>query len=1156
MPASSSENIGQIEESLKSSLAGEESLDSQLLSSSKQVLLHKIDFKPAEKPYSLQVDSLRAKYIPLNQFKKYSTEQNGSNKQKEGSRMNGEGDGDSLPTPKVVLYPEEKVQLEWRKMQKIGAGLVNMGNTCFLNSTLQCLTYTAPLVNFCLSNEHSTTCKQAGFCMMCELQRHVKRCYENSGNAIKPQSVLQKLRMIAKHMHWGRQEDAHEFLRYVVDAMQRSCLNGHNKLDKFSKETTVVNQIFGGFLRSQVQCMRCKEMSNTYDPFLDVSLDIKAVQTLEKALEKYVHPETLDNDNAYMCTKCKQKVPAHKRFSIHKAPNILTISLKRFDYNRLMGKVSRHIQFPEKLNLRPYMSYRQGEKVMYQLYAVLVHSGFSCNSGHYYCYVKSPSQIWYCMNDSMVQQVSATRVLSCEAYLLFYIKSKPSLMSSKSIPRPLNNKTPVIGPSLPPNHTINNKKFRVNGVISGPSNDLGSSVARKHHSSSSLSSSTQVHKSTSEPSLSTPLPDKRDRVAFGIKPQTYVKQQSATEDKPRIVMQIKNGKVTTFEKSPNGKSKIVKDSDQVKSLLVPYGDDSESDSENTNSATKGKKTETKSSSVKKEDKKFGLPLFSQKNIRRHLDDSAVVFDKKLNATTSVPGNANLLDTKGHGGEDSKNHRLDGLNLMVSPSKDLTLQFSDKSAFSPGKRILGDNPSISCVTNLVPAGSSKVNSTTNWQVFNQDSAPSPSVGSSSSRDSVNSTTEWTVMGNKDMTVYPKVPERQFPGWKVQGNEKVWEEGNNKSSLSSPDTRRASEECAEGLRTVCDKSDDKCTTETQSNSSSDMVSSKSSTMNQISEAMDDKSVDISDKQSLLSESLSVCSDGKQSIQKKHKKHKKHKKEHKDFKYQELVHDSDSSGRVKKHKKKKHKLKKELKSTDHGIDKKRFINGEKEEEEKGPHKKSESESEDSEEFVWVEKTKDSFKGPCGDDKTSENKVPVQSWDHHIKDGYKRPNNGPSGDAKSGQYWDGTKKARVADELEKSSNHVYGSSVVSWNGGKSSLDLEADRERERKRAWSDAYDEEFDRGKVKKVKKNYADFNFLPNNNFQKMQDDRNQDRNRWKGSHEGSSHYNNGYNNGTNGSHHKSSNGPHFHSYHSEHRHRDNNRSYFQHTGHSSSAKYHKH
>ncbi|CAE1263236.1 USP36_42 [Acanthosepion pharaonis] len=114
-------------------------------------------------------------------------------------------------------------------MQKIGAGLHNLGNTCFLNATLQCLSYTPPLVNHLLSDEHTDSCKQVGFCMMCELQVHIRRCYENSGHAIKPQSILQKLKVIAKHMHFGRQEDAHEFLRYVVDALQKSCLNGYLK---------------------------------------------------------------------------------------------------------------------------------------------------------------------------------------------------------------------------------------------------------------------------------------------------------------------------------------------------------------------------------------------------------------------------------------------------------------------------------------------------------------------------------------------------------------------------------------------------------------------------------------------------------------------------------------------------------------------------------------------------------------------------------------------------------------------------------------------------------------------------------------------------------------------------------------------------------------
>lgn len=44
--------------------------------------------------------------------------------------------------------------------------------------------------------------------------------------------------------------------------------------------------------------------------------------------------------------------------------------------------------YPEFLDIRPYMSEPKGDPVTYGLYAVLVHSGYSCNAGHYFCYVK------------------------------------------------------------------------------------------------------------------------------------------------------------------------------------------------------------------------------------------------------------------------------------------------------------------------------------------------------------------------------------------------------------------------------------------------------------------------------------------------------------------------------------------------------------------------------------------------------------------------------------------------------------------------------------------------------------------------------------------------------------------------------------------------
>lgn len=53
----------------------------------------------------------------------------------------------------------ERLSMKWERVYRVGAGLHNLGNTCFLNSTVQCLTYTPPLANYLLSKEHSRSCE-------------------------------------------------------------------------------------------------------------------------------------------------------------------------------------------------------------------------------------------------------------------------------------------------------------------------------------------------------------------------------------------------------------------------------------------------------------------------------------------------------------------------------------------------------------------------------------------------------------------------------------------------------------------------------------------------------------------------------------------------------------------------------------------------------------------------------------------------------------------------------------------------------------------------------------------------------------------------------------------------------------------------------------
>ncbi|XP_018527978.1 ubiquitin carboxyl-terminal hydrolase 42 isoform X3 [Lates calcarifer] len=446
--------------------------------------------------------------------------------------------GDGIDLPQKVLFPPERLNLKWTQVHRIGAGLQNMGNTCFLNSALQCLTYTPPFANYMLTREHSKTCHEPGFCMMCTMQNHIIQVFANSGNVIKPIGVLNELKRIAKHFRYGSQEDAHEFLRYTVDAMQKSCLPG-TKLDRQTQATTFIHQVFGGYLRSRVKCLNCKAVSDTFDPFLDITLEIKTAPSVSKALEQFVKPEQLDGENAYKCTKCKKMVTASKRFTIHRSSNVLTLSLKRFA-NFSGGKITKDVKYPEYLDLRPFMSQSQGESQVYGLYAVLVHSGFSCHAGHYFCYIKASNGQWYQMNDSSVSVSDIRSVLNQQAYVLFYIKSSDvkkagdySHMShnpgipGQSSPRPVviprinttvhHNNIGFIGPQLPPHmsksslHVNGNGSLRDYPTSSKPS--TSSSVVGKP--SHGLASSSSISHSISRPTM-IPDHDKRQKLSFYI----------------------------------------------------------------------------------------------------------------------------------------------------------------------------------------------------------------------------------------------------------------------------------------------------------------------------------------------------------------------------------------------------------------------------------------------------------------------------------------------------------------------------------------------------------------------------------------------------------------------------------------------------------------
>lgn len=181
----------------------------------------------------------------------------------------------------------------------------------------------------------------------------------------------------------------------------------------------------------QVKCMQCSYSSNKFDPFLDLSLEIVKADSLQKALTHFTAQEQLDSgERRYQCQQCKQKVQALKQLTIDKAPHVLTIHLKRFGSHVSGQKIDKKVQFGPTLNLKPFVSESyvciptcfnqrplfaswhsflkqlspmlQDGELKYALYGVLVHAGWSTHSGHYYCFVRTSSGMWYSLDDSRV----------------------------------------------------------------------------------------------------------------------------------------------------------------------------------------------------------------------------------------------------------------------------------------------------------------------------------------------------------------------------------------------------------------------------------------------------------------------------------------------------------------------------------------------------------------------------------------------------------------------------------------------------------------------------------------------------------------------------------------------------------------------------------
>ena len=380
---------------------------------------------------------------------------------------------------------KKKGFIELNYIQPTLIGLDNIGATCFMNSTLQCLSQTEVLSNYFLNPNNKNRIINNNIAMVNINDHQLSPFFlelienlwnkQNSKRSFSPYNIINKINEMNSLFKKGQPGDSKDFIIFILEQLHKelkksvnknnslvneTALNQYDKINafnhfftEFQKDCSIISDIFFGFIETTNECLNCKNIYNNqglmnpicynYQIFNCIIFPLEEVKNMKNNLmqnnnimpfnnnivsiyECFYYNQKSDfftGENRNYCNICKQLYDSIYTNKIFVGPNILVLILNRGKDNIYNVK----LDFSETIDITQFIIQKEMPQIIYNLYGVITHIGQSGPNAHFVASCKSPvDKRWYRYNDSLVSQINDVQKEIIDfgtPYILFYQKN-------------------------------------------------------------------------------------------------------------------------------------------------------------------------------------------------------------------------------------------------------------------------------------------------------------------------------------------------------------------------------------------------------------------------------------------------------------------------------------------------------------------------------------------------------------------------------------------------------------------------------------------------------------------------------------------------------------------------------------------------------------